>query len=273
MSELYTCNKCGSNFAKKYDLNRHKNRITDCVSGSKTKKKIKSYHCKYCKKSFNRKDNMNRHMSTCLKKTEIKISKSKNVIVNNGDNNVALNNSNVYINLVIFAKDGVKNISQKDLGDILRSNKNLFESMISNVNFNPEKPEHHNVYCSDLKSAYGVVYENKKWVTKKIDEILDLLLDAKIEDLNEILNEMGVFLNKKTRQRIKETIENADYSKPNCRKKLKMYIKPLLYNNKEMIIKTRKLLEDNDDDYEYTRKKLNKKPKIVLDNSDDDEYA
>lgn len=61
---------------------------------------------------------------------------------------------------------------------------------------------------------------------------------------------MKDFLNEKTQTRIRRAIENADYSQPDARKKLISYIKPILYNNKEMIIKTRKNagLDDPEDD-------------------------
>ena len=38
------------------------------------------------------------------------------------------------------------------------------------------------LFLNFMKSAYGEVYENKSWIKKKIDEILDTLIDAKIED-------------------------------------------------------------------------------------------
>ena len=37
----------------------------------------------------------------------------------------------------------------------------------------------------------------------KINEILDILVDAKLKDLNEILNEFN-FLNKKTKNKLKK---------------------------------------------------------------------
>jgi hypothetical protein len=98
---------------------------------------------------------------------------------------------------------------------------------------------------------------------------------------------MGDFFNKKTRSRIKETIENFDYKKPNARKKLKTYLKPILYNHKDMIIKTRKLTKEQIDEIfrkeqeeaeeaarleekEFKRKATNKKnKKKVFDEGDD----
>src|SRR5258706_520691 len=80
----------------------------------------------------------------------------------------------------------------------------------------------------------------------KLNEILETLIDAEIEDLNEILNDMGDFLNDKAIHKIKTAIENMDYSKPNARKKLKSYLKPIFYNHKKLIIKTRKLTKSQE---------------------------
>ena len=186
-------------------------------------------------------------------------------------------NSNVTINLIVFSKDGIKCLNSKDYNKLFESNKHLIEELITQVNFNPDKPEHHNVYYPDLKSGYGIVYEDNKWISKKIDEILNTLLDAKVEDLNEILNDMGDFLNKKSRAKIKKAIENTNHDSipPGSRKKLMKYIKTILYNNKDMIIKTRKLtkkqeLIDKDIEEIIDNKKKVYKKKIIEEDSDEE---
>lgn len=247
------CEKCKKKFTTKSNLTRHER---NCTNGSKTKKK-QVFKCKYCKGDFTRKDSLDKHIRMKRCKKYKKYLKNKN----NGNNNDLINtkinkminstynvnkNQNVYnINLVLFSKDGINNISLNELKNILGSKDNLVRALIETVNFNPDKPEHHNIFYPDTKSSYGEVYENKTWVKKKIDEILDTLVDSKIEDLSDILNDMGEFLNEKTINRIKETIENFDYRKPNARKKLKTYLKPILYNNKDMILKTRQTGENS----------------------------
>jgi uncharacterized C2H2 Zn-finger protein len=247
------CEKCHKIFANKRNLLRH---LNSCKIGSKTNKQIK-FKCKKCGRYFARKDSLTRHINTkiCNKKKnnvikgnkneQINAKNNANGIVTSASNIIKSPNSNVYnVNLIVFAKDGIKNISPKDLSQILKSNNNVIESIISNVNLNPQKPQHHNIYYSDTKSTYGEVYENNTWVRKKIDEILETLINAKIDDLNEILNDMGDFLNKKSREKIRNAIENMDYTRPGARKKLKTYLKPILYNHKDMIIKTRKLTKE-----------------------------
>lgn len=265
----FKCNKCKKIFNRKYHLIRHKDSLIDCKTGSKNNRKP-LFKCKQCKKEFSRKDNLlkhlhlkrckntykkhNHHNDKSINKTTNKYidkstDNSTNKTMDKSNNNknidkstISNNNNNTYhINLVLFAKDGVKNLTYKDLCEILNSNKNLFESMILNINLNPNKPEHHNIYYGDTKSAYGEVYEDNKWIRKKIDEVLNTLLDAKIDDLNEILEDMNAFLSEATKQMINEAIDNVDYRKIGRRKKLISYLKPVIYNNRDMILKTRKL--------------------------------
>lgn len=261
---LFICKKCLKQFDHKTNFLHHIKRKTDCSLsnknyGSKTSKKRINHKCYHCKKSFSRKDSLTRHLKICKKNiNKNKIKKKTDASINsniNGNNNIThLNNfikTPIYINLVFYAKDGIKSLNYDELVKLLGSNDNLIEALTKTINLNPNKPEHHNIYYSDLKSANGEVYENKKWVTKKIDEILETLIQAKLEDLNGILNDMNDFLNKKTRKKIKETIESFATEKRGSRKKLKSYLKPLLYSNKDMIIKTRKLTKIQDK-YEKT---------------------
>lgn len=75
---LFECKKCGEEFDKIHLYERHKNRIKDCVTGSKTNKKDKKkFHCGDCKKGFVRKDSLKRHYNVCKKKNIKKITTNK----------------------------------------------------------------------------------------------------------------------------------------------------------------------------------------------------
>ena len=249
----FVCKKCKTSFRGKYELSRHQNRLTDCVTGSKTSKKIIFHTCDGCKQKFSRKDNLDRHAKTCT----VKINKNKhnklsnnnkalnnNTKSNNNKTNIDSLNNNVVFNLFVFGKDGCDNLLANEITKILNCDGNLLTSLVENVNCNPNKPNHHNIYYNDIKSAYGEIFGgNKKWNKKKIDDILEILIDAKIEDLNDILNNLN-YLNKKSRNKIKETITHFDASHPNARKNLKSFLKPILYNSKDMVKKTRKMTRD-----------------------------
>ena len=247
----YKCSKCGRVFDRKIGLERHLARKTQCTkfSGSKTNKKVFDPKCKGCGKSYSRKDSLNRHMKICkgnINKNITKGNKNSKIINNNvtgnenninnietQNNKININNPviNPTINLIFFGKDGIDSLTSDDFIKILKSHDNPYESIIKIINFDPNKPNHHNVYYPDMKATYGKVYENKKWVDKKINEIINSILDSKTDDLHEILKKFDGILSKKIRQNIIKTIKDVDYSNPNCRKKLISYIKPILYYN------------------------------------------
>jgi len=170
-------------FDHKIAFDRHMNRKSKCnkktnsktkIYSSKTNKKL-DHECMYCERIFSRKDSLKRHLLICKNK--------KNKIVsgveNKGNNNRITNkniNSHTYnfynnhpIILISFGKDGAKCIDSKTFKKILGSNKNIIESMISSINLDPEKPQHHNIFYGDTKSSYGEIFENNTWIKKKID--------------------------------------------------------------------------------------------------------
>ncbi len=161
---------------------------------------------------------------------------------NNNTNQVVVIDSPITINLTVFGKDGVKNLTYDEIVNLMNSNENLVQFLIKNVNLNPNKPQHHNILYTNLRSAY----EKDGWVEKKISEIIDKLIDAKLEDLNDIMNEMN-FLTDDSKQKIRDTIIGLDRTKPGARKKFASYIKPILYNHREMIEKTKLTKEQEDE--------------------------
>jgi len=241
------CHSCKKVFSNKYNLNRHKTNSLNCKNAGSKTNKIDYYSCKNCSRKFTRKDSLNKHNSLgrCKNlKQKNKIKGNNNIPINNnieGDNNNILNTifkNPVTLNLVFFGEDGIKNLTYDEINNLMKSNENIVQFLIESVNLNPKKPQHHNILYKNLSSAYGTSYQKGGWVEKKISELIDKLIDAKLEDLNDILNEMD-FLSDKTKLRIKDTIISLDHTKPNARKKLASYIKPILYNHREMIEKTK----------------------------------
>ena len=121
--------------------------------------------------------------------------------------------------------------------------------IVENANGNPDNPKHHNIYYRDTHSSNGEIYTGNEWTTKKIDEILDTLVDTRIGDLNNLLDEMGDLLSKKARKKIIEAISNADYPRhnspnPDSRDNLKKHLKLILYNNRHNVKKTIDQIKD-----------------------------
>ncbi|RYZ26970.1 MAG: hypothetical protein EOP01_08290, partial [Propionibacteriaceae bacterium] len=157
----YTCKKCNKIFENKATLDKHFDRKTDCTKTKyEHKKEKKENKCKECNKEFTRAYSLKRHMNVCKGGKVIKttVNGDKNKIYNDCTINKNTIIKNLNINLVVFGKEGVENISHKDLVAILTSKTSVIESLIEKINCNPDKPQYHNIYYSDMKSGYGDIY-------------------------------------------------------------------------------------------------------------------
>lgn len=280
---MYKCAICKKEFDRKSNYTNHINKKNKCKYNSKTCK-ISNPECPKCHKHFTRKYSVDRHLKICGgNATKIKVKGNNNTNINMNGNDNTVNNTNnskktinnsVNIILLNFPPD--KYTLSKDLAKILSSNENLVISMVKKTNVNKHKPEHHNIYYPDEKKSTGKIYTNNRWKTKSIDEILNMMVETKTEDLNEFLNEMCDILNNETKEKIKQAIK--DFYDTKSRKKLKSYLKIILFDNKDMIKKTKKLAkyvsdsnDDDDSDDEINVKKTKKLKKYVSDDESDDE--
>ena len=287
MSE-FVC-KCGVEFTSKFNLFRHQNTNRCSMNKSNSKSKKRMYKCKNkgCDNSFTRPDNLKRHTTTCKKKSTKITNKSHNktnTTIGN-KNNVGDVNNNCNINkeiikgnkvnnvyLIVFGQDGHKSITNDVLNKLMNSKQSVYETLVQNVNFDPSNPQYHNVYCSDLKSGFGHIYEKNGWVTKCIDEVLDRLVDSKTSDMIKMLEVGADFLNDKTKNKLRSAIDEArevingydgrSYP-PGSRKRLKKYIKHIIYNNRKMVMKTKDKIS----------KKRNKYNESDSDNESSKEYV
>lgn len=223
----YECEKCKTTFYRKQDFDRHQKRKTDCSAGSKTNKRHPQIICEWCGGGFSRSDSLARHKLTCKYKKNVK----------------------PLITLTSFAKDGIKNITCVDLSNILNPPGDMVEKIILRVNFNANKPHHHNILYTDLKSSHGEVYEDGKWIKKLISEILNTLINSKCDDLNQIIIDLGDHLSEITKNRIKQSIKNVDYRDKDTRNCFIRHLKPVLVNNRNMVINTGQLIKQHEIEY------------------------
>lgn len=213
----FKCRRCKNTFKHKKDMLRHAE--LSCRFSSKSE----DFKCKACNKTFSRKDSLMRHINTG--KCPSKLQKKDQI--------------------VSFTTDGIDNLNNRDLEEILNSEYGVIEALVKNVNLNLLKPRHHNIYYSNMTLPIGKVYENGSWIIREINEIIDKLIDAKVDDLKKIkeTNEMD----EKKIAKINEAINYANYMTQNSRKKLRKFIKIELYKNRKLVAATKKSKLQKDD--------------------------
>lgn len=263
----YICEKCDKQFDRKFLYDQHNNRKTDCSNdtrkkkfGSKTAKKIE-YKCKKCKNNFSRKDSLTRHSKICKGKiNKIKGNKNTNTYIDgnentNGDGNIVNKNSpnskitvnkDNNLNVILLNYPPDKYSFAEYIGEILSSDDNPIMEIIKKTNANKNRPEYHNVYYPDIKKSVGKIYKNNKWNAKKIDEIVNIMIENNTDCLKAYLKDLGVILNKDAINKIKKSCQ--EFYDESARKKLASHVKILLYDSSDMVKKTKQKTENIYDD-------------------------
>jgi hypothetical protein len=252
--KIYRCERCKKIFDRKSNYTNHINRKNKCKYNSKTSKKINP-SCPNCCKEFSRKYSVDRHLKVCkgdLTKTKGKI--NYNIKISGNNNNTKIDKSKKIINNINiislnFPPD--KYTLSEDLDKILSTNNDSVIEIVKKTNVKKNKSKH-NIYSSNKNSLYDEIYMNgrrNRINTRNVDEILNMILQTKTEDLNDFLNEMGDILKDETKEKIKQAIKKFYDTK--SRKTLKSHLKIILFDNKDMVKKTKKLakyISDNESD-------------------------
>ncbi|VBB19030.1 hypothetical protein YASMINEVIRUS_1562 [Yasminevirus sp. GU-2018] len=224
--------------------------------------------CKICSKKFTTATSMYRHMrGTCkvkkhndelkkeiyeglVGKLEKEISSLKSEIaklkrnnsvstktinnksINNGYiNNGTVNNTNII--LVGYGKEDMSKLSKTDILKALQNGYHSTIKLTEAVHFNPKYPEYHNVYISNMKDKYAMMFDGKKWTLTTKEELINQIYEDKKSYIEENLEEFVDSLTVSRRQALKRWLDTDDED-PKI-KEIKENIKLLLYNSRKLI--------------------------------------
>ena len=252
LTEISKCNYCQKNLSSYKNLRRHlktckEKQKDDTVRESMTelarllneKEKELNNKDKYYKKELESKENE-------MKKRDIQIEqlieKAGLATTNNNTNNIT-NNIQNNIKLLNYKDTDTSHLTENDYVRCLEHYNFCVPHLIRKIHFNPKKPENHNVYISNLKNSYIMIYINNKWKVKNRDETIlrmidekQVILEHKIQEWVESGNKYPKLMAKFSRyiqKREQNDVINA----------IKEDIKLMLYNNRNMIIENNKLLK------------------------------
>jgi hypothetical protein len=252
----------------------------------------KILQCDYCKKFYSRKDSLSRHMTKFCKKrpkenkeqilqrlleemydtikdikkenselkNEIKslkvgdIINSNNITNNNTQNNSTQINGN--INIVAFGKEKLDEIVTDEIcKKILFRGFEAVPKLVEYIHFNEKKPEYHNCYIPNLRDKYAIVYDGNNWEVKDAIEVIETLRDNKRDYLERKFDDFYDSLDKETKKKFNRFIDEADTDIVINRYKESLRL--LLYNKKNIPLKTRKNMENKKINYQNSKNTLN----------------
>jgi hypothetical protein len=252
--------------------------------------------CKTCNKNFARSDSLARHLNNASCKIEknnndykekydelvLKFDKLLNLIntngltnnfplhLNNMTNSTNSNNSmknsyntnslNNNITIYQFGKEDYSKISNVDILKTIMSSTGVGipVALIEKIHFNNDYPEYKNVCITDINRKHALLWNGKKWLRKKYDNIGTDMLDKclylisdRMDELEKIVSDHYTFnIKKKTLDKLEninsdeeldeseddeKVIKNKVEDRKNFRKFASEKIEESLYNNKDII--------------------------------------
>ena len=260
----YECVKCNKQFDRKSNYNSHVKRKISCdkqiFNGENT-------NCKYCKKMFISYKSLHRHITkgSCkyynnnIKDKEDQISNTTNIQnIDNSTNNTINNNMKVDgdMKLVKFGNENLSYISDDLFKSILGRGFKSVEELVDHSHFHPDHPENHNIYIANIKNDYVVIYDGKKWNINKKEDVFEDIIYAKSDFLCMKFKELMSQMDETDIKKFTNFINQRDEDK--TMNKIKGELKLQLYNNRELPLKLRKQLENQERE---KQKRLGTKPR------------
>lgn len=216
-----------------------------------------AFSCKYCNQTFSFRQSMNRHIKySCTQNKDEDLkelvrlmnaqletqrqeftkkidaqAKQIEKLMGKLEIHGSFNTTHIQnINLLAYRETDVSHLTDQDYKGCLKKINHCVKQMIEKVHFNPSKPENMNIYISNIKDKYIMVYDGSNWnLANKKDE-LDRLYEEKEMMLEEWLESNP---EKELKEKFMKYLNNKE--KDECLNHIKEEIKLMLYNNQKMI--------------------------------------
>ena len=222
----------------------------------------KVFECKYCLQQFKHKSSLSKHIKyNCMKnkdedlkelvrlmnlqlETEREERKKVQKQVENQARQIeklmgkleihgSFNNTINNYTLLAYRDTDSTHLTQEDYRSCYKKVNHCVRHLIEKVHFNPAKPENMNIYISNMKDKYLMIYDGTNWnLANKIDE-LDLLYEEKEMMLEDWLDSNPDPILK---DKFVKYLNNKE--KDECLNHIKEEIKLLLYNKGNKLIKS-----------------------------------
>ena len=152
------------------------------------------------------------------------------------------NNNYIMVKLNSFSNTDYSHIKDEDYLECIRRGNMGIPFLIEKIHFNPEKPENHNIFISNIKSDYIKVYENGKWMTKLQYEAINMMVQDNANIVEDKIEEWYDKGHKYSTKAYKITLDkyprflNRLTDSKYVGKKVEQEVKLVLFNNKDMAI-------------------------------------
>ncbi len=262
---MYMENKCvccnyttfvKANFMKHLETTKHKlikSKSKVSLEEAKSKPHVNEYECKYCGQKYKHKQSVSKHIKySCTKnkdedlkelvrllnaqmeqqQTDFQIqlqtqAKQIEKLMGKLEITGSFNTTNIQNNITLlsYRDTDVSHLTDEDYKKCIKKVNFCVKNMIECIHFNPLKPENMNIYISNMKDKYLMIYDGTNWnLANKRDE-----LDKLYEDKEMLLEEwLETNQDPVLKEKFFKYINNKE--KDDCLNKIKEEIKLMMYN-------------------------------------------
>ena len=248
----YNCELCKyktnhqTNYKKHLTSNKHKKNEEELNK--------KQFSCKYCGQMYHHKQSVNKHIKYSCTKNKDEDLKELVRLLNNQlqvqSNQIqtqakqieklmgkleitgSFNTTNIQnnIQLLPYKNSDTSHLTHKDYEACIKKVNFCVMKLIEKIHFNPDKPENMNIYISNMKNKYLMVYDGKNWnIANKVEEI-DKLYEEKELMLEEWLEQHK---NTEMKEKFIKYLNNKE--KDETLNMIKDELKLMMYNKKQLL--------------------------------------
>ena len=236
--ELFECEYCNKEFNSRQGRWRHLKSCKEKLKDDEDKETLLNLVEMLNKQLDEQREQLNKQLEE--QREQIKEQNNQiNELIKKAGINIGTQNiqQNIQQNIKILAykNTDLSHLTDKDYLKCLKHSNFCIPHLIEQIHFNPKKPENHNIYISNLKNNYVMIYNGNKWMINDREESIQNLIDEK-ESIIE--------------QKLEEWIENGQQY-PDIMKKFNRYlekkendkvlnkikseIKMMLFNNRDIV--------------------------------------
>jgi uncharacterized small protein (DUF1192 family) len=165
--------------------------------------------------------------------------------INNGTVNNINNNNNNNIILVGYGNEDLSKLCNAEILRAIQDGYNSLVSLSKTVHFNPKYPEYQNVYISNMKDSYAMMFNGNKWTLTTKADMIEKIYDDKKNYIEENLEQFVGSLKPSIKRALDNLLVSADDDDNEKVKTIKNNIKLLLYNEKQIGINSKEVYEAN----------------------------
>jgi hypothetical protein len=220
-----------------------------------------TFICKYCEQSYKHKSSLSKHIKYSCTKNKDEDLKELVRLLNNQlqtqnsqlqaqssqiqtqakqieklmgklEINGSFNTTNIQnnIQLLPYKNSDTSHLTNKDYEACIKKVNFCVMKLIEKIHFNPDKPENMNIYISNMKNKYLMVYDGKNWnIANKVEEI-DKLYEEKELMLEEWLEQHE---HTEMKEKFIKYLNNKE--KDETLNMIKDELKIMMYNKKQLL--------------------------------------